>query len=254
MGGKKAAMIFTDPPYNVNYSGRGKKTSNTIKNDYMEAENFQAFLDDVFVAMKSGAKKNAPAYVCYKSSTHREFETGLENAGYKVRSQIIWVKPHASMGWGDYRWKHEPILYAVVDGEPVDYYGDRKQYTHWEFEPDDQELLNWAKSLLSEEDEDDTTVWKISRENVNSYEHPTSKPVKLPAKAILNSSKPGEIVMDLFAGGGSTLMAAEATGRICYTMELDERYVDVVRKRWWALQNDGEIEGWEQNTPAVETA
>ena len=254
MGGKKAAMIFTDPPYNVNYSGRGKKTSNTIKNDHMEAENFQAFLDDVFVAMKSGAKKNAPAYVCYKSSTHREFETGLENAGYKVRSQIIWVKPLASMGWGDYRWKHEPILYAVVDGEPVDYYGDRKQYTHWEFEPDDQELLNWAKSLLSEEDEDDTTVWKISRENVRCYEHPTSKPVKLPAKAILNSSKPGEIVMDLFAGGGSTLMAAEATGRICYTMELDERYVDVVRKRWWALQNDGEIEGWEQNTPAVETA
>lgn len=249
MDGKKASMIFTDPPYNVNYSGRGKKTSNTIKNDHMEQENFQAFLDDVFAAMRTGAQKGAPAYVCYASSTHREFENGLEHAGYKVRSQIIWVKPVASMGWGDYRWKHEPILYAVVDGETTQYYGDRKQYSHWEFKPDDRELLNWAKSMLTEEDEDDTTVWKISRENVMNYEHPTSKPVKLPAKAIINSSKPGEIVLDLFAGGGSTLIACEQTGRICRTMELDERYVDVVRKRY--AKYIGREDDWEAATPEV---
>ena len=248
MGGKKATMIFTDPPYNVNYSGAGKKTSNTIKNDHMDGDQFRDFLNGVFDAMRSGAKKNAPAYVCYASREHRAFEDGLEHAGYEVRAQIIWVKPLASWGFAQYRWKHEPILYAVVEGEPVDFYGDRKQYTHWEFKPTDEELLNEARAMLTEAEEDDTTIWKFERDT--NYEHPTSKPVKLPAKAILNSSKPGEIVLDLFAGGGSTLMAADATGRICYTMELDERYVDVVRKRY--AKSIGREEDWEEATPEVQ--
>lgn len=202
MAGEKAVMVFTDPPYNVNYAGRGKNTSNTIKNDHMDDAKFQEFLEAVFSTMKFASKPTAPAYVCYASRTHREFENALNENDYGVRCQIIWVKPVASMGWGNYRRKHEPILYAVPDGKSVQFYGDRKQYTHWEFKPSDTELLNWAKSLLTEEEEDDTSVWKIGRENVMGYEHPTSKPVKLPAKAILNSSRAGETVLDLFAGGG----------------------------------------------------
>lgn len=249
MAGEKAVMVFTDPPYNVNYAGRGKNTSNTIKNDHMDDAKFQEFLEAVFSTMKFASKSTAPAYVCYASRTHREFENALNENGYGVCCQIIWVKPVASMGWGNYRGKHEPILYAVPDGKSVQFYGDRKQYTHWEFKPSDTELLNWAKSLLTEEEEDDTSVWKIGRENVMGYEHPTSKPVKLPAKAILNSSRAGETVLDLFAGGGSTLIACEQTGRICRTMELDERYVDVVRKRY--ARFIGREDDWEAATPEI---
>lgn len=249
MNGEKAVMVFTDPPYNVNYAGRGKNTSNTIKNDHMDGAKFQEFLEAVFSTMKFASKPTAPAYVCYASRTHREFENALNENGYGVCCQIIWVKLVASMGWGNYRSKHEPILYAIPDGKSVQFYGDRKQYTHWEFKPSDAELLNWAKSLLTEEEEDDTSVWKIGRENVMGYEHPTSKPVKLPAKAILNSSRAGETVLDLFAGGGSTLIACEQTGRICRTMELDERYVDVVRKRY--ARFIGREDDWEAATPEV---
>ena len=202
MAGEKAVMVFTDPPYNANYAGRGKNTSNTIKNDHMDSAKFQEFLEAVFSAMKFASKPTAPAYACCSSRTHREFENALNENDYGVRCQIIWVKPVANMSWANYRQKHEPILYAVPDGKSVQFYGDRKQYTHWEFKPSDAELLNWAKSLLTEEEEDDTSVWKIGRENVMGYEHPTSKPVKLPAKAILNSSRAGETVLDLFAGGG----------------------------------------------------
>lgn len=130
MAGEKAVMVFTDPPYNVNYAGRGKNTSNTIKNDHMDDAKFQEFLEAVFSTMKFASKPTAPAYVCYASRTHREFENALNENGYGVRCQIIWVKPVASMGWGNYRWKHEPILYAVPDGKSVQFYGDRKQYTH----------------------------------------------------------------------------------------------------------------------------
>ena len=249
MAGEKAVMVFTDPPYNVNYAGRGKNTSNTIKNDHMDDAKFQEFLEAVFATMKFASKPTAPAYVCYAIWNHREFENALNENDYGVRCQIIWVKPVANMSWANYRWKHEPILYAVPDGKSVQFYGDRKQYTHWEFKPSDAELLNWAKSLLTDEEEDDVSVWKIGRENVMGYEHPTSKPVKLPAKAILNSSRAGETVLDLFAGGGSTLIACEQTGRICRTMELDERYVDVVRKRY--ARFIGREDDWEAATPEV---
>lgn len=249
MSGDLADLVFTDPPYNVDYKGAGKKTKNGIKNDKMEADAFQTFLNDVFTAMRSGMKPTAPAYVCYASREHRAFENGLEFADFEVRSQIIWVKPVAAWGFSQYRWKHEPILFAVPVDRVAPFYGDRKQYTHWEFKPSDEELLNYAKSLLTEEEEDDVTVWKIARQNVSEYEHPTSKPVKLPAKAILNSSKPGQIVLDLFAGGGSTLIACEETDRICRTMELDERYVDVVRKRY--ARFIGQEDNWEAATPEV---
>ncbi len=209
MNDKLADMVFTDPPYNVDYKGAGKNTRNGIKNDKMSAEKFQEFLDNVFKAMRSGMKPTAPAYVCYASREHRAFENGLEHAGFETRSQIVWVKPVATWGFSQYRWKHELILFAVPQKQVAPFYGDRKQYTHWEFKPTDAELLNWSKSMLTDEEEDDVTVWKIARQSVSQYEHPTSKPVKLPAKAILNSSRKGEIVLDLFGGGGLRLLHAK---------------------------------------------
>lgn len=247
MAGAQADMVFTDPPYNVNYSGRGKKTSNTILNDHMSDDAFQLFLNDTFENYQRVTKKQAGIYVCYASSTHREFETALELYGFKIKNQIIWVKPVASMGWGDYRWKHEPILYASQDGK-TNYYGDRKQYTEWHFEPTDEELLEWAREQIDVDESGESTVWAISRD-VN-YEHPTQKPVKLAAKAIENSSRTGDLVLDLFLGGGTTLIAAEQLNRICYGMELDPRYADVIRKRY--AKYIGREDDWEAATPAIE--
>lgn len=249
MNNETAATVFTDPPYNVDYSGRGKKTSNKIKGDKQTDANFQLFLNDAIAAMASYVRKDGGLYVCYASRTHREFENALEASNFKVKNQIIWVKPVASMGWGDYRWKHEPILYASLLGKAVAYYGDRKQYTEWTFQPSDEELLFWAKEQIRIDEEGESTVWKISRDNVNNYDHPTQKPVKLPAKAILNSTQEGEIVLDTFGGSGTTLIAAEQTGRICYMMELDVRYVDVIRKRY-AKWVDAKTT-WQKATPEV---
>lgn len=112
MGTEKGDMEFTDPPYNVNYSGRGKATSVKIKNDNLDQKAFQELLQRAFKCARTYLKDNAGLYVCYASRTHREFEDSLNIAGFEVRNQIIWVKTVASMGWGDYRWKHEPLLYC----------------------------------------------------------------------------------------------------------------------------------------------
>lgn len=228
-----AAMVFTDPPYNVDYSGRGKKTSNKIQNDNMSAEAFRAMLLGAFERYASIMRKTGALYCCYASRTHREFEDSLNTAGFEVRNQIIWVKKVASMGWGDYRWKHEPILYCHLKGQSLDFYGDRSQYTEWAEELDDDQLLKMVKKMIKQEEEGGATVWRLSRET--NYDHPTQKPIKLVSIAIRNSSKRGEVVADFFGGSGSTLIACENTGRICRTMELDPKYCDVIVKRWEKL-------------------
>lgn len=231
MGGVKAQMVFTDPPYNVDYSGHGKKTSNKILNDKMDGGSFRTFLRDTFATYRIHVADDAPMYVCYADMNHRTFEDTLEENGFKTKAKIVWVKNIASMGWGDYRWKHEPILYASIEGKKVPFYGARKEYTVWEDKPTDQELLIEAKRLLQEsEDEHGTTVWTVGRDG--DYEHPTQKPLRLVEIALANSSKQGDCVLDLFGGSGSTLMACEQTGRACRTMELDPRYCDVIIGRW----------------------
>lgn len=233
MNGAKADMVFTDPPYNVAYSGRGKKTSNTIKNDDMDEKSFRDMLLKWFQNYARVLKSDGGLYCCYASRTHREFEDALNFAGFEVRNQIIWVKKVASMGWGDYRWKHEPILYCHQAGSKLNFYGDRSQYTQWDEEPSDEELLKKMRALVKKEEEGDSTVWRLHRES--KYDHPTQKPVKLVSIAIRNSSKRDDIVLDLFGGSGSTLVAADQLNRTCYTMELDPRYVDVIVKRWEKL-------------------
>lgn len=230
MDGMQADMVFTDPPYNVDYSGRGKNTSNKIMNDNMSESEFRQLLNGSFAMMAHASKPMAPAYVCYASRTHREFEDALNANGYKVKNQIIWVKAVASMGWGDYRWKHEPILYVAREGKKVPFYGDRAEYTEWKEELTDEQLLKRIKKQLEREEKGESTVWRLKRDT--KYDHPTQKPLQLVRIAIWNSTKQDDIVLDLFLGSGSTLIAAEETSRSCYGMELDPIYVDVIIKRW----------------------
>lgn len=247
MGGVQADMVWTDPPYNVNYSGRGKNTSNTIQGDHEEEAEFRQFLESVFANYRALLKSTGGLYTCYASRTHREFEDALNSAGFSVRNQIIWVKTVASMGWGHYRWKHEPILYCGIEGEKTEFYGDRKNYTEWQEAPTDKELFEFFKEHVEVEERGGSTVWRISRES--NYDHPTQKPVRLINKALKNSSKREAVVADLFAGSGSTLSACEQTGRVCYTMELDPKYADVVRKRYAKLAG---IDDWQEATPRVD--
>lgn len=230
MGGIQADMVFTDPPYNVNYSGRGKNTSNKIKNDHQSEEEFRKLLTGWFASYAGIIKPDAPMYVCYASRTHREFEDALNANGFEVKQQIIWVKKVASMGWGDYRWKHEPILYCHLKGKKTNYYGDRQQYTEWSEELNDEELLKMVKGMITKEELGESTVWRLHREA--KYDHPTQKPVKLVSIALRNSSMRGDVVVDLFGGSGSTLIAAENLARRAFLMELDPRYVDVILKRF----------------------
>lgn len=179
-------------------------------------------------------KPAAALYSCYASRTHREFEDALNKNGWRVRNQIIWVKAVASMGWGDYRWKHEPIFYCHKEGQGPDFFGDRTQYTEWKEEMDDAALLKKFKAMIEKEETDGTaTIWRVKREV--AYKHPTQKPVQLCRIAIANSSEPGALVLDTFGGSGSTMMAAELTGRRAYLMELDPKYCDVTIERWETL-------------------
>jgi len=227
-----ADMVFTDPPYNVNYSGRGEKTSNTIENDNMEKLDFDVFLLDFFKSAVGAVKNGAGWYIFHSSSTQDQFRMALEEAGLEVRSQLIWNKPTASMGWGDYRWKHEPFFYAGKKDTKIVFYGDRTNSTIIDIHKTEKELIEWVKREKRAETAGLTTIWTMKRDKVNEYVHPTQKPVELITYAIVNSSKSGDIVLDPFLGSGSTIIASEKTDRTCYGIELDPRFVDVIVQRY----------------------
>jgi DNA modification methylase len=207
MAGTNADMVFTDPPYNVAYSGRGQNNLGTIKNDDMSDGDFEQFCRDVFATYHAVMKPLACIYVC-----HPDSQTGPKLAfektfgeQFKKSSTIIWAKQSAGMGWQDYRAQHEPILYGWKAGSGRHFFcGDRTK----------------------------TTVWKIGRDATAEYKHPTQKPVALPEEAIGNSSKGEDVILDLFGGSGSTLIACEKTGRVNRSMELDPKYCDVIVQRW----------------------
>ena len=250
--GNKADMVFTDPPYNVNYKGKGEKTSNTIMNDSMSDEKFDEFLKGAFQRLSEISKDGAGWYVFHSSSTQDQFRKTIEDAGWRVKTQIIWNKPTASMGWGDYRMKHEPMFYCGK--ENTVFYGDRTGTSVWDFQKTEQELVNWAKIQKRLEKDGRTTIWTMKRENVNGYVHPTQKPVELIQYALFNSSKAGDIVVDPFLGSGSTLIAAQKTNRVCYGLELDPRYVDTIIQRWcdytgtYDIIKNGKEMTWQKKT------
>jgi DNA modification methylase len=207
MGGLLADLVFTDPPYNVAYSGRGANNLGTIKNDDMSDNDFEQFCRDVFSTYSAIMKPLACIYVCHPDSASAPkiaFEKTFAEQ-FKKSSTIIWMKQSAGMGWQDYRAQHEPILYGWKEGKGSHFNaGDRTK----------------------------TSIWKIGRDAQASYVHPTQKPVCLPEEAIMNSSKGSDCVVDLFGGSGSTLIACEKTGRVNRSMELDPKYCDVIVKRW----------------------
>lgn len=202
MAGAKADLVFTDPPYNVDYTG-GTTEKLKIQNDAMTVEQFRQFLKDTFVSYRMATKTGASLYVCHPSLYQREFQEAIEHAGFNVRCQIIWAKNTFAWGFGRYKFQHEPIFYCHVKGESDAWYGDKSQSTLW------QEKKPAANRL-----------------------HPTMKPVELIERALVNSSKKDDIVLDLFGGSGSTLIAAERMGRKARLLELDPKYADVIVKRW----------------------
>lgn len=202
MDGKKADLFLTDPPYNVAYEGKTKDAL-TIENDKMGSDKFREFLTSAFTAAVSVLKEGAGFYIWFASREHCNFETALNESGLEVRQELIWKKNSMVLGRQDYQWKHEPCLYGWKDGASHNWYSDRCQTTILEFD-------------------------KPARNG----EHPTMKPVELFAYQIQNSTKKGDIVLDLFGGSGTTIIACEQTGRIGYSMELDPRYCDVIIKRY----------------------
>ena len=201
-------LLLTDPPYNVNYTG-ATEDELKIQNDNMESEQFKQFLTDAFTAGVSCLKDGGSFYIWFASREHCNFENALNASGLSVRQELIWKKNALVLGRQDYQWKHEPCLYGWKDGASHNWYGDRSQTTILEFD-------------------------KPTR----SADHPTMKPVELFAYQIKNSTKKGETVLDLFGGSGTTIIACEQTGRTAYCMELDERYCDVIIKRYENLTGD----------------
>lgn len=232
MGSLKADMVFTDPPYNVNYSGSGKNTSSGILNDKMETSRFAAFLTDAFRNVRASIKAGAALYVFHSDKTQVTFEEAMKANDIQIRNQLIWNKPSGGLGMGDYRSKHEPFFYASPKGEDPLFYGDRTNTTIIDFTKTDEQLAAWAKREKAQEREGKTTIWTMKREPVGDYVHPTQKPVELIMYALANSSKVEDVVLDPFLGSGSTIIACEKTNRICYGLELDPRFVDVIIQRY----------------------
>lgn len=202
MEGSLADQLITDPPYNVAYVGK-TKDSMTIQNDSMTDEQFRQFLRDAFVAADSVMKQGAVFYIWHADSEGYNFRGAAKDAGWTVRQCLIWKKQTLVMGRQDYHWKHEPCLYGWKEGAGHLWATDRKQTTILEFDRPSRSAL-----------------------------HPTMKPVELIEYQVLNNTKGSDVVLDLFGGGGSTLIACEKTGRKSRLMELDPKYVDVIVKRW----------------------
>lgn len=199
MDGNMANLVVTDPPYNVDYEGAAGK----IKNDNMDADKFYQFLLDAFTLTERVMAKDASIYVFHADTEGLNFRKAFSDAGFYLSGTCIWKKQSLVLGRSPYQWQHEPILFGWKKKGKHAWYSDRKQ----------------------------STIWEFDKPRKNS-DHPTMKPVPLVAYPILNSSLTGCIVLDPFGGSGSTLIACEQTDRVCYTVELDEKFCDVIVKRY----------------------
>ncbi len=202
MDGARADLVFTDPPYNVDYEGYTEERLK-IKGDRMSDADFKKFLERAFRSYRTVVKPGASMYLCHSSSWQREFQNALEAAGFEVRCQIIWAKNTFAWGFGRYKFQHEPMFYCHVAGKKDPWYGDKSQ----------------------------STLWQEKKPAANRI-HPTAKPVELVERALLNSSKSGDVVADLFGGSGSTLIGCERRGRHARLMEIDPKYADCIVSRY----------------------
>lgn len=199
MDGKQANLVVTDPPYNVNYEGSAGK----IKNDNLENEKFYQFLFDAFTCMEKAMVNDASIYVFHADTEGLNFRKAFADAGFYLSGTCIWKKQSLVLGRSPYQWQHEPCLFGWKKNGKHQWYSDRKQ----------------------------TTIWEFDKPKKNG-DHPTMKPIPLIAYPIKNSSMSNCIVLDPFGGSGSTLIACEQTNRICHTIELDEKFCDVIVKRY----------------------
>lgn len=200
MDGKKANIIVTDPPYGVSF-----KSSDglSIQNDSLKGDEFYQFLLQAFKNMADNLTKGGAAYVFHADTEGLNFRKAFIDAGFHLAGCCIWVKNSLVLGRSDYQWQHEPVLYGFLQNGNHPWYSDRKQ----------------------------TTIWNFDKPKRNKN-HPTSKPLDLLGYPIQNSSQANGIVIDTFGGSGSTMMACEQTNRICYMMELDEKYASVILRRY----------------------
>lgn len=234
---KSVDCIITDPPYNVDYEGSTKKHLK-IENDNMSDSAFFEFLSDAFKNAAEVLKPGGVWYIFHADSEGENFRRAArENLG-KVRQCLIWNKNAIVLGRQDYHWKHEPCLYGWKDGAAHYFIDDRTQATVYEDKGVDLKKLkkDEAIRLLQDifSDKQSTTVINEDKP-LRNEEHPTMKPIKLIARLIKNSTRQGESVLDPFGGSGSTLIACEQLGRVCYMIEFDPRYCDVIIERWEKL-------------------
>jgi DNA modification methylase len=197
-----ADLVFTDPPYNVDYEGYTEDRLK-IKGDRMSDADFKQFLEAAFRSYRAAVKPGGSLYICHSSSWQREFQNALETAGFEIRCQIIWAKNTFAWGFGRYKFQHEPMFYAHVAGEKDPWYGNKSQ----------------------------STLWEEKKPAANRI-HPTAKPVELVERALSNSSKAGDVVCDFFGGSGSTLIGCERRGRKARLMEIDPKYGDCIVRRY----------------------
>ena len=200
MDGKRANLLLTDPPYGVSFKSA---SGLTIQNDSMKDEEFYQFLLSAFKAAAAHMEKGGSAYVFHADTEGLNFRRAFIDAGFHLAGCCIWVKDSLVLGRSDYQWQHEPVLYGFMQNGKHHWYSDRKQ----------------------------TTIWNFDKPKRNAN-HPTSKPLDLLSYPIGNSTQANGVVIDTFGGSGSTLMACEQMNRICYTMELDEKYASVILRRY----------------------
>ena len=209
MDGKRANLILTDPPYGVSFKS---KSGLTIQNDSMKDDEFYQFLYKAFVNMADNLEPGGSAYVFHADTEGLKFRKAFIDAGFHLAGVCIWAKNSLVLGRSDYQWQHEPVLYGFLQNGKHKWYSDRKQ----------------------------TTIWNFNKPKRNEN-HPTSKPLDLLSYALKNSSQENAIVVDTFGGSGSTLMACEGMNRICYTIELDEKYASVILRRY--VEDTGNADG-----------
>lgn len=243
MQGELAQLIVTDPPYNVDYEGGAGK----IMNDSMDSASFRAFLNDMYSAAADVTAKGAGAYIFHADGEGVAFREEFQRAGFLLKQCLIWVKNSFVLGRQDYQWRHEPILYGWKDGA-AHYFTEQRNLSTVIDEsgrPDvdsmsREEMAELLSLIYDEVDMVQTSILYCDKPLRNA-EHPTMKPTTLVAQLIENSSKKGWTVLDPFGGSGSTLIAAEATGRRARLIELDPKFVDVIVRRYMQVTGKQDV-------------
>lgn len=260
VAGNRAQMTFTDPPYNVDYQGgmgaHKKNKRQGIKNDKMSKEEFFEFLKDAMAPIVQNT--DGGIYICMSSTELDSLKRAFQESGGHWQSFIIWVKNNFTLSRADYQNTYEPILYGWRDGIVNHYFSQRRDMANvWEdLEKVDTEYDGTSTTISFQgfkvkiqgkvekgeviKKKQHTDIWRHNKPS-RSAEHPTMKPVSLVLEAITNSSNRGDIVLDTFGGGGSTLIACEKSDRICYIQELDPKYVDVIVQRYCEYVEDFDI-------------